>query len=599
MGKYTLEQFFSVRRYQGNMAFSPDGTEVAYITDTSGQFNIWRQSVKGGWPFQVTTFDKQTCRGVQWAPDGHLYFLADRNGDEKFQVYRVPARGGLPENLTNRPDVQFMGIDLSRDGSALYYAGNAVEPTQNHIFRRDLATGETRTLCGGSGIWFPGGESPDGRKVLVVSMVSNSISYLQLYDLATGELKQLGTAPAPAKQMPGPWTPDGSGFYFTSDAGREFSALCAYDLASGGSRLVEQPEWDVVGLTGDRSGRYLLWMVNEGGYTRPYMRDLTTGALLQLPADMGSGMLEMYELSHDARRLVYRISSPNKARDIFVHDVGNTETSRLTYSLLGGVEEADLAVPDLVRFPTFDREIYGWLYKPKHIKPGERIGVVLSVHGGPEAQELPTYSPMYQYLTDQGVAVLAPNIRGSTGYGKTYQQLIHRDWGGGDLKDLAACAEYLRSLDWVDPDRIAIFGGSYGGFATLQAVTRLPQYWACGVDFCGPSNLVTFCRAVPPTWRAMLKAWVGDPEEDVDLLMERSPITYVDSVRCPMMVLQGAMDPRVVKAESDQMVERLRERGIPVEYLVYEDEGHGFTKRHNQVAGFKAIAEYLLKHLNP
>jgi dipeptidyl aminopeptidase/acylaminoacyl peptidase len=195
--------------------------------------------------------------------------------------------------------------------------------------------------------------------------------------------------------------------------------------------------------------------------------------------------------------------------------------------------------------------------------------------------------------------VLAPNVRGSTGYGQSYQKLIHRDWGGDELKDFRAAAEYLRGLDWVDGDRLGVYGGSFGGFATLSCVSRLPEYWAAAVDIVGPSNLVTFAKAVPPTWRRMMAAWVGDPETEPDFLMERSPITYVDQIRAPLFVIQGANDPRVVQAESDQIVERLRARGVEVRYDVYADEGHGFTKRSNELRAYRDLVGFFEAHLLP
>ena len=221
--------------------------------------------------------------------------------------------------------------------------------------------------------------------------------------------------------------------------------------------------------------------------------------------------------------------------------------------------------------------------------------MVVSIHGGPEAQERPAYAynGLYQYLLSRGIGVLAPNIRGSSGYGISYQKLIHRDWGGGELEDIRHAAEYLRTLEWVDASRVAIFGGSFGGFATLSALTRLPEYWATGVDLVGPSNLVTFVESVPPFWRPTMRDWVGDAEDDRDLLLERSPITYIDQVRAPLLVMQGANDPRVVQAESDQMVEALRQRNLGVTYYVDEKSGHGPSSRADSVKWMKMIGEYL------
>jgi dipeptidyl aminopeptidase/acylaminoacyl peptidase len=276
-------------------------------------------------------------------------------------------------------------------------------------------------------------------------------------------------------------------------------------------------------------------------------------------------------------------------------DTATGEAGALTQNMLGGLAEDDLAATQLVSYPTFDgREIPAWLYRPEGNGPSP---AVLSIHGGPDAQERPWYVPLYQYLVSRGIAVLATNIRGSTGYGKSYQKLVHHDWGGGDLKDMEHAALWLREQEWVDADRIGVFGGSYGGFATLSCVTRLPDYWAAAAEVVGPSNLVTFSKAVPASWQRMIAEWVGNPETEADFLMERSPIAYVENVRTPLLVLQGANDPRVVKPESDQMVERLRELGRTVEYIVFDDEGHGFTKRRNQERAFRCIADWLKRFL--
>jgi dipeptidyl aminopeptidase/acylaminoacyl peptidase len=273
----------------------------------------------------------------------------------------------------------------------------------------------------------------------------------------------------------------------------------------------------------------------------------------------------------------------------------------LTQSMPGGVPDGPLPSPKLVRFTSFDgRRIPAFYYLPKR-RPRGKIPAVLSIHGGPETQERPgwIYWGMYAYLNACGIAVLAPNIRGSTGYGKTYQKLIHRDWGGGELKDLQAAAEWLRSRPEIDAERLGVFGGSFGGFATLSCVTRLPQYWKVGVDVFGPSNLLTFLKTVPPFWLRMMKDWLGDPETDADFLRERSPINHLDSVRADLLIIQGTNDPRVNKAESDQIVERLRALGRHVEYIVFPDEGHGFARTDNQLKAMGETVRFLKDRLQP
>lgn len=384
-----------------------------------------------------------------------------------------------------------------------------------------------------------------------------------------------------------------------ADEGREFTGLAYYDLTNDTWEWRETPDWDVEDAAVSSDGRLLVWSVNEDGYSELLVRNLTTSddpVRIDLPA----GTLDTMVLAPAGDRLGVLWEQACHPEEIFVVDLATGTATQITHESLGGIDERDLTPPELIRYPTFDgREIPAFLYRPVGVTG--RLPVVLSIHGGPEAQELPRYlySGLYQYLASRGIAILAPNIRGSTGYGKSYQTLIHRDWGGDELKDLEAAVRYLRDCDWVDADRIAVYGGSFGGFATLSCVSRLPEYWAAAVDIVGPSNLVTFAKAVPPTWRRLMAQWVGDPETEAAFLMERSPITYVDQITAPLFVIQGANDPRVVKPESDQIVERLRERGVEVRYDVYHDEGHGFTKRENELKAYRDIATFLEHHLFP
>ncbi len=581
--RYVFEQFTAVRRYQPTLAFSPDGSEVAYVTDTSGQFNLWRQSSAGGYPHQLTTFDDRTVRQIAWSPDGaSILFTADRHGDEFHQLYLIPARGGWPRALTDAAQAQhFLAAEAwSPDGRTIAYAGNDREPTDQDVILRDLAGGEVGRPLAGGAAYLPLAWSPDGTRLTVFESRSNTDNELHLVSLPDGSTRLLTAHEGQAKFYGGPWAPDGSGFYLTTDEGREYLGLAFCDASTGERRWLETPEWDIEHVDASRDGRFLAWTVNEEGYSRLRVRDLGSGALLPLP-ELPAGVIELLAFSSDGGRLGCLLAEPTHPWEIFVLDLERRSLTQLTDGFLGGIDEADLVRPELVRYPTFDgRQIPAFLYRPR----GQRsFPAILSIHGGPEWQERPAYDELYQYLLHRGIGVLAPNVRGSTGYGKSYQTLIHRDWGGGDLEDFDAAAHYLRGLDWVDPMRLGVFGGSYGGFATLSCVSRLPDDWAAAVDIVGPSNLVTFAKAVPPTWRRHMADWVGDPETEVDFLLERSPITYVDQITAPLFVIQGAQDPRVVKAESDQIVERLRERGVPVRYDVYEDEGHGFTKRANQI----------------
>ena len=598
--RLTFEQFAAIHRYQPTLAFSPDGAHIAYVSNASGQFNLWRQGTNGGEPVQLTDYDEHAVRDIAWSPDeATLLFTRDHQGDEFYQLHLIPAAGGDPAPLTDQPRVQHYLAELapwSPDSRRIAYAGNDREPTDQDVMIRDLATGNTQRALAGDASYFPVAWSPDGHSVAAIDFISNSDTTVYLVTPGEGSARCLTPHEGEVLYFPGPWAANNSGFFLRSDEGREFLGLAFFNLGAGTFRWLETPAWDISAVDASRDGRILAWVVNEDGYSHLHVRDQSGGQLLDLPS-IPAGVIEVLRVSPDGRLLGLLLDQPRHPTEVFILDLITRELRQLTSSARGGVDPADLIQPELVRFPTHDdRQIPAFLYRPRCSGP---YPVVLSIHGGPDAQELPVYkySGLYQYWASRGIGVLAPNVRGSTGYGKTYQRLIHRDWGGDELKDFEAAARYLRSLDWVDADRLGVFGGSFGGFATLSCISRLPEYWAAAVDAFGPSNLVTAGKAVPPTWQRMMAAWVGDPETEVDFLLSRSPITYVDQIRTPLFVIQGANDPRVVQGESDQIVEQLRQRGIDIRYDVYPDEGHGFTKRANELNALRDAATFMEQHL--
>jgi dipeptidyl aminopeptidase/acylaminoacyl peptidase len=600
-----FEQFMAYRRFSGALAFTHDGEHILFVSNISGQFNLWRVPVGGGWPDQLTGFADETVRTAGVSPrEGTIALCADPSGDEFHQIYLIGPDGGWPEQITDAPEVQhFVGPDsFSPDGTQLAFSANARAPTDLEVWVRDLDSGEVRPVWGKGKFAFSAAWSPDGTKLLAVDLRSNSDSSVSLIDLESDETEELTPHEDDVVFYPGPWANDGSGFYLVTDDGREFRGLAFYDVASRSHEWVETPDADIDEVAMSQDGRVLAWLVNEDGWERLRLRDLDTGA--DLPdADMPrgarphlTGFQPPIALSPDGSHAAVILSGPRRPADVWVVETATGEARTVTDSWIGGMPEDELADVELISYPSFDgRDIPAWLYRPREVDGP--VPVTLVIHGGPEAQERAIYQPLYQYLVSRGIAVLATNIRGSTGYGKTYQRLVQRDWGGGDLKDWDYAVRWLREQDWVEADRIGVFGGSYGGFAVLSCVTRLPDYWAAAVDIFGPSNLITFAKAVPPTWRRMMKRFVGDPEEDAELLRERSPLTYIENVRAPLLVIQGAKDPRVVKPESDQLVEKLRELGRTVDYVVFDDEGHGFTKRPNELKAMRLSAEWLERYL--
>ncbi|MBK8026892.1 MAG: S9 family peptidase [Chloroflexi bacterium] len=595
--KIPFEQYAATRIYTGAIAYSPDGRHIAHVANTTGQFNLWTIPSGGGIPRQLTAYNDDTVRGIAWRPDGKvIVYNADSNGTEQHGVYVIPSTGGIPKAITTARAQHYLGATpYSPDMKTLAYSGNDVTPENMEVILRDLETGETgRPFPAGGAMFIPADWSPSGRYLTAMKLVSNTQEEIFLMDMLGGEVVNVTETQEEIVFSPGPWLPDNSGFYIITNQGREFTGLAFYRIDERRWEWVETPEHDVEQVSVSKDGRVLIWAVNEDGASRLYGRSLTTGNPLALP-DLPLGVIDAIDINPDGSKVALIFTTASEAANLYEFDLRSGEMLALGQSMIGGIDPATMITPELIQYPTHDgRMIPAWLYRPAAgVSASGKLPVVLSIHGGPESQERPRYAYMglYQYLTSRGYAVLAPNIRGSTGYGRSYQKLIHRDWGGDELGDIRHAAEWLRVQDWVDAGRLIVFGGSFGGFATLSAMTRLPEYWAFGVDIVGPSNLITFVKSVPPHWRSFTRGWVGDAEDDQEMLIERSPITYVDNIRSPLLVIQGANDPRVVQAESDQMVERIRQRGGDVTYYVDPEEGHGTTRRANALKWYKMIVE--------
>jgi len=465
---------------------------------------------------------------------------------------------------------------------------------------REMATGEVRRVYVGGGRVFAGFWAPDGKALTATHWIEgNSDHVIYLVPADGGPAKRLTPSDVTATYWLGPWLPDGSGFLVRSNAGREFTGLAKLDAATGDLTWLVTPDWDVEYAALSADGRVLLWLVNVDGSSELHARNLLTGLDLEVPrlpmCDVAAA-----SLSADGRVAAFLISTPTKPANLAVVDLDDSGGAlRWITDNKPDVDTSSFVTPELVRYRSQDgTEIPALLYRPLGID--QPVGVVLWIHGGPTAQERPVYQRdgFHQYLLQRGIAVFAPNVRGSDGYGASYIQRLYRDWGGIDLDDWAAAVEYLQRQSWVDPERIGVYGGSYGGFGALSCLARLPEInWAAGVDRCGISNLVTLATASPPALKSLVALVIGDPVADAEFLLARSPVTYADQIRAPLFIIQGANDPRVPQAESDQMVARLRQRGVEVRYDVYPDEGHAFMKAENQVKADSDAAEFLIAHL--
>ncbi|MDN3359289.1 S9 family peptidase [Actinomadura sp. DC4] len=598
MDMLDLNAFVPKARFQPGVSLSPDAGEVAYASNSSGRFALWVAPVRGGAPRCVAEFPDQAVRQVAWAPDGKsLVFTADHDGDEQFQIYRAPAEGGTPERLTTVDDRQHrLALDpYDPHGRYLIYAANDRDESVHDLVVLDLHDGtEHRHVPIGKASFQPVSVSPDGRWLLIEGFSSNIDSDCYLLDLSTPNAQPTRVTDGDAQFEPLGWASDSTGFVLLTTAWGEFTAGACYSMEDKLLKPIVIADWDVE--TVHETFGKLLWVVNENGRSALHSR---RGDAEPTRLSLPHGVINALDIARDGSVAALLLETTTRPAEIVILDLATGAHTYLTDTRPPGLTAVEAIEPKTVAFTTRDgRAVHGLLYRPHGDGP---FPLVMWIHGGPEAQERFTYerAGLYQYLLDQGIAIYAPNAAGSTGYGLEFRKLLYRDWGGVDLRDFEDATVHLKSVDWVDSNRLAVAGASYGGFGALSCLTRLPGLWTAGVSLCGPSNLVTLAAACPPTWREFVNIVLGDPVADVELLTRRSPVAYVDQLTAPLMVVQGARDPRVPKAEADQIVDKLRSRDVDVRYIVYPDEGHGFTNRDNEIDAYTQVGDFLIAHLKP
>ncbi|MFI9008480.1 prolyl oligopeptidase family serine peptidase [Actinosynnema sp. NPDC053489] len=585
---------------------SPDGGRVAYVSDASGRPQPWVMPLDG--PARHVEVPGSVSR-CAWRPDGtRLLVLSDPDGGEHHRLAEVDPRTGEVEWLVAEDGVRCevgtphgsTGQPYSPDGTRLAYASNARDREVFDVRVRDLRTGEDRIVLHGDDRYLPMRFSPDGRLLLVLRLHQNTEHALFVCDPATGEVRRLTPPGGPAKHEPVAWLPDSSGIYLCTTWDRDFLGLAALSL-DGELTWIDTPESDVEGGALSPDGTRLAWGVNEGGYTR--LRWAEVGGA---PADVtglprGVAVTEFGMDGHALRftasgALLVQLGRPDAATDLFLVDPVTGGSRRLTDC---GARLPAIVPPVAVRAAGADgTTVPGLLYRPPAASAEHPVPVVVTVHGGPEFQALPVFTPLVQALLDRGIGVLAPNVRGSTGYGLRYQRSIYRDWGGGDLADLEASVRLLEDVPWADTSRLGVHGASYGGFAALACLTMLPHLWRAGVSECGPSDLLNDIRGFPPTWRKRAADWIGDPDDPADVarLDRRSPLRHAHRLRAPVLLMHGENDTNVDPAESERMYRRLRELGRPARLVLHPGVGHGID-RAGLAEAVDLVVSWFAEHL--
>jgi dipeptidyl aminopeptidase/acylaminoacyl peptidase len=602
----SFERYLNIRTAYGP-GFSPDGKHLSFLTDITGVAEVWSVPIEMSattptWPEQLT-FGGERVLSAGFSPVADILLVsADTGGNERSQLHTLAADGTSFTKLTDRPDVIYQPGDWSPDGMCISYASNERDNRFFDVYERSVTDGEPRLLLQQDGNNYASRYSPDGRFLLVQRSRSNINDQLFLVDRTTGEVRVLtpDIQDGPALHIFPAWAADRKSLYLLSDRGRQFLSLAQLDLATGEMNYLRNDRWGAEWLAVTDDGSRLALVTNEDGFSLLELFDVTNGwqARHKLPVPhLPPGVLRELTWSRDGRRLTFTLDAANHNPDVRVWDVDEGILWQATRSSRGGIAQESFVKPTLIHYPTFDgRKIPAFLYTP-HGEQSRRLPVVVYVHGGPESQFRPTFNPVIQYLVAHGYGVLAPNVRGSTGYGYEYQSLDDVRLRMDSVKDLQYAARWLAESGTADARRIAVMGGSYGGFMTLSALTTYPDLWAAGVDIVGIANFVTFLENTGPWRRKLREPEYGSLEQDREFLEQISPINSIDRITAPLFVVHGANDPRVPLGEAEQIVAAVRSRGLPVEYLVFADEGHGLVKRANRLVAYPAIARFLDQHL--
>jgi dipeptidyl aminopeptidase/acylaminoacyl peptidase len=579
-------------------SFSPDGQWVSFISNMSGVPQAWIVPAQGGYPRMVTNGDDPVV-GAQWSPASDwLAVVIAPGGGLNSQVYVVKPDGTGMKLLTKGGEDNNGFDGWTDDGKQIAIDSSRDNPAARDAFIVDPVTGSVKLLARNPGVGGITSFSHEGRRALLGRVKNRGDNNLYLLDVATGK-DTLLTQHDGVAQFFGDIAPEGSAVYIGSNKDRDLMAFARIRIAADGTPgtveiLAERPDGELDGLTLNHEGTVAALLWNVKGRNELSFYDLRTGKQTpgpKLPGEIAGAM----SFSRDGSRLALTVSGAAQPADVWILDIGK-QFHQLTFSSHAGVNLDALVRPELVTFKSFDGlSLSGWLYRPKNqTGPG---AYVISFHGGPEGQERPVFRSDYQSLVGQGIGVFAPNVRGSSGFGKKFVNLDNGELRFNGVKDIKACVDYLVENHIADPKRIGITGGSYGGYMTMAGITEYPDLFAAGVDLFGIVNFMTFFQHTQPWMAAISTIEYGDPATQKEMLDRLSPIYKLDRIKAATMVQHGANDTNVPVIEAEQIVNTLKQRGVAVEYVLFPDEGHGFRKTPNRIRSTVEMVRFFREHL--
>jgi dipeptidyl aminopeptidase/acylaminoacyl peptidase len=591
--KLSLQRLYHTRSV-GAGRWSPDGRRICFASNATGRQNLWIVDSTGGWPLQLTASEQRQIPGG-WSPDGKwITFQSDLNGDEQWDLFVVSTETGEVRNLTNTPEVSEESPRWSPDGKRLAYVSKAKTSASYEIYVMEFATGRVREITQNTPKEFSNHDpvwSRDGRRIAFTqARADQKLDIIFVADARTGKLRRVTPDCAEHNYHAADWSPDSRRLLITSNALNRYSNVGLLDIETGAIEWITRGTWE--SEAGEFRGRTIAYESNIDGNSQVFLFDVKTRKRKLVGPKSGVSSLGSEVFSPDRKSVLYTSSSAARPADMYV---GN---QRVTNSMLAAMDPADMVEPYLVHCPSRDNlTISAFLYVPYNVKKNRRNPAIVYVHGGPSSQHMNGFHRSVQYLVNSGYVVIAPNYRGSTGYGKDFEERNRFDMGGGDLADVVEAARFLETTGYVDRRRIALMGGSYGGYMTMMGLTKCPAVWAAGVAIVPFVNWLTELEHEDPILREWDIATMGDPVENRALYLDRSPIFFIDNIRAPLLVMAGGNDPRCPKEESEQIVRAIQARGGVVEYKFFDEEGHSFSRLENAIDSFERTVAFLDNHM--
>lgn len=601
---YSAQQFYDTVNYalaaRSGHCFAADGQTLLISSDETGIFNAYQITPDGQKTALTASATDSTFAETFFPSDNRILVEADKGGNEISHLY-VRASDGTLTDLTPGEKTRAYFLGWNRSGDTFFVATNARDESTDDVYAYSAADYSSKLVYRNDGKEISA-ISPDGTRLALIENVSSADANIYLVDLS---------AEAPVPELITPhtgniayttygFTPDGLKLVYGTNEYGEFTQAWTHDIATGGKAALVTADWDVLDVSFSPSGRYRVSTVNADGLWEVTLLDTASGKPLALTG-VPDGEVSQTCFNADETRLAFGVNTDTSPRNIYVADLTTGAATRLTSALSPEIDEANLVTASIVRYRSFDGlEIPSIFYVPKTATPETPAPAVVWVHGGPGGQSQKGYAADIQFLVNNGYAVLAANNRGSSGYGKTFFHMDDRRHGQEDLQDIVWGRTYLESLDYIDGDRIGIIGGSYGGFMTAAALAFEPEVFDAGINIFGVTNWVRTLESIPAWWgsfRVALYDEMGDPATDAERHRAISPLFHAAGIVRPMLVVQGANDPRVLQVESDEIVAAVRANGVPVEYVVFPDEGHGFEKKVNRITAAEAYLAFLDRYL--